>query len=97
MMGDGRDSEVVWVVDNGGGESRGAGGRISGGTNRCEADGVGVVGAGSFGLGAETGDGLPVVFARLIGEPLRERHKEETAERFGVALIESAHLAKTLA
>ena len=88
MLGDGRDSEVVGVVDNGGGESRGAGGRISGGTNWCEADRIWVGCAGGFGLGAEAGDGLPVVFARLIVEPLGERHEEEAAESFGVAFVE---------
>src|SRR5208282_2189269 len=49
-----------------------------------------------FGLGAEAGDGLPVVLAWLIREPLRQRHEEEAAESFGVGLVESAHLAESL-
>ena len=48
-------------------------------------------------MGAESGDGLPVVFARLGVEPLRKRHEEKAAERFGVALVERAHLAETVA
>ena len=48
-------------------------------------------------MSAEAGDGLPVVFARLIGEPLRKRHEKETAESFGVAFVERAHLAETVA
>jgi hypothetical protein len=85
---DGRVSEILRMVEEGG---RG-GGWIGGGRRRD-----GAVGVGSFGLGAEAGDGLPVVLARLKGEPLRQGHDEEAAEGLGVRLVESAHLAEALA
>jgi hypothetical protein len=83
-----RDSEIVGAIDEGGGAERGVGRGRSW---------DGIVGVGSFSLGAEAGDGLPVVLARLKGEPLRQGHDEESAESLGVRLVESAHLAETLA
>ena len=83
-----RLSKVMGMVVGGGsGDDRIGGGRRRGWIGRI----------GGFGLGAEAGDGLPVVFARLKGEPLWQRHKEKTAESFGVRLVERAHLAKALA
>ena len=80
------------MVDEGGGGESWIGGRIGIGREWC-----GAVGASGFGLGAEAGDGLPVVLARLKGEPLRQRHEEEAAEGLGVRLVECAHLAEALA
>src|SRR5215469_11622421 len=50
-----------------------------------------------LGLLAEPGNGLPVVFVWLIGDPRRQRHVEVTAECFSVSLVENAHFSQPVA
>lgn len=49
---------------------------------------------GSFGLGAEAGDVLPVVLAGAICDEGRQDHAEVIGERVRVALVERAHFAE---
>ena len=49
-----------------------------------------------LGLPADLGDGEPVVFVRLFGDPRRQRHAQVVAQRGCIALIKRTQVAQAV-